>query len=246
MRKTRQNASRRRRRTAVSTGDALSSAAGSADGAVTCASIDHLVLPFQTLAAARERFERLGFLVAPDAVHPFGTGNACVFFADGRYLEPLAVADRAGLQARSADEGHLFVARDAAARAEAWTAAGDFRGSPSAPADALADRERFWRRKPATSGWSISAGRCACRTAAAPNSPSASPSPRPCRRRAELLLLRGAASGRSRTARHYRAIRTARRALPASRSRARGPQALQRLSCRRRRQARLRLATTDR
>jgi hypothetical protein len=29
--------------------------------------------------------------VAADARHPFGTENACVFFADGTYLEPLAL-----------------------------------------------------------------------------------------------------------------------------------------------------------
>ncbi|MEF2550173.1 VOC family protein [Aurantimonas sp. A2-1-M11] len=77
--------------------------------------IDHLVLPFADLAAARQRLAALGFTVAPDAAHPFGTGNACVFFADGIYLEPLAVVDR-DAQARALADGNLFVARDAALR----------------------------------------------------------------------------------------------------------------------------------
>ena len=78
-------------------------------------SIDHLVMPFETLAIARDWFERLGFVVAPDAVHPFGTGNACVFFADGRFIEPLAVVEPVAYDAAK-DEGHLFVERDAAMR----------------------------------------------------------------------------------------------------------------------------------
>jgi hypothetical protein len=35
----------------------------------------------------------LGFTVAADAKHPFGTENACVFFSDGTYLEPLAIGE---------------------------------------------------------------------------------------------------------------------------------------------------------
>jgi hypothetical protein len=73
--------------------------------------IDHLVLPTANLAAARARLPALGFTVAPDGVHPFGTENACVYFAGGTFLEPLAVRDGA-----TADEaiagGNVFVARD--------------------------------------------------------------------------------------------------------------------------------------
>ncbi|WP_394891690.1 VOC family protein [Mesorhizobium sp. AaZ16] len=73
--------------------------------------IDHLVLPTADLAAARTRLSALGFTVAPDGVHPFGTENACVYFAGGTFLEPLAVRDGA-----TADEaiagGNVFVARD--------------------------------------------------------------------------------------------------------------------------------------
>ncbi len=56
--------------------------------------IDHLVLPIVDLDTSRERLGRLGFTVAADARHPFGTENACVFFSDDTYLEPLAVGSR--------------------------------------------------------------------------------------------------------------------------------------------------------
>ncbi|MCR4268824.1 VOC family protein [Nitratireductor sp. ZSWI3] len=74
--------------------------------------LDHCVLPTASLAAARKRLDALGFTVAPDAAHPFGTGNCCIFFADGSYLEPLAVLDEA-LAKEAAAEGNVFVARDA-------------------------------------------------------------------------------------------------------------------------------------
>lgn len=77
--------------------------------------LDHLVLPVGSLAAARARLGSLGFTVAPDARHPFGTENACVFFADGTYLEPLGVASREACEA-SAAGGNVFVARDRAFR----------------------------------------------------------------------------------------------------------------------------------
>ncbi|TPI78132.1 VOC family protein [Mesorhizobium sp. B2-8-9] len=73
--------------------------------------LDHLVLPTRSLDAARSRLASLGFVVAPTGIHPFGTENACVFFADGTYLEPLAVGDaQATEQAIAA--GNVFVARD--------------------------------------------------------------------------------------------------------------------------------------
>ncbi len=73
--------------------------------------IDHLVLPVKDLAVARARLSNLGFTVAPDAIHPFGTANACVFLADGSYLEPLAFANRrqAGMAAKW---GNVFAARN--------------------------------------------------------------------------------------------------------------------------------------
>ncbi len=77
--------------------------------------LDHLVLPVGNLAVARHRLQTLGFTVAADARHPFGTENACVFFADKTYLEPLAVGQREDCEA-AAVAGNVFVARDQAYR----------------------------------------------------------------------------------------------------------------------------------
>lgn len=73
--------------------------------------LDHLVLPVTDLATARSRLSRLGFTVAADARHPFGTENACVYFADRTYLEPLSVGNVADYEA-SARDGNQFTARD--------------------------------------------------------------------------------------------------------------------------------------
>ncbi|TPI08100.1 VOC family protein [Mesorhizobium sp. B4-1-3] len=72
---------------------------------------DHLVLPTGSLDAVRSRLASLGFVVAPTGIHPFGTENACVFFADGTYLEPLAVGNEQ-MADRAIGEGNVFVARD--------------------------------------------------------------------------------------------------------------------------------------
>jgi Glyoxalase-like domain len=77
--------------------------------------LDHLVLPTAGLESARTRLELLGFTVAPDGVHPFGTENACVYFADGTFLEPLAISQRETAEAASL-KGNQFTARDAAYR----------------------------------------------------------------------------------------------------------------------------------
>lgn len=77
--------------------------------------IDHLVLAVTDLATARARLSSLGFTVAPDACHPFGTENACVFLRDGTYLEPLAIGSEADSLA-SARAGNVFTARDRAFR----------------------------------------------------------------------------------------------------------------------------------
>lgn len=102
--------------------------------------LDHCVLPTGSLATARERLLALGFIVAPDAAHPFGTGNCCVFFQNGSYLEPLSVIDSAAASL-AAEEGNVFVARDAAFRA----ALGDegFSAVVLGTHDADADHERF-------------------------------------------------------------------------------------------------------
>lgn len=77
--------------------------------------IDHLVLPVVDLDTSRDRLSRIGFTVASDARHPFGTENACIFFNDDTYLEPLAIGSREEcLQA--AQIGNVFVARDQAFR----------------------------------------------------------------------------------------------------------------------------------
>ncbi len=79
-------------------------------------SLDHLVLSVAGLAAARERLAELGFTVAPQGVHPFGTVNACVYFADGTFIEPLAVGDAEAIKAAVA-AGNSFVLGDRRFRA---------------------------------------------------------------------------------------------------------------------------------
>lgn len=77
--------------------------------------IDHAVLPVESLAAARNRLTLLGFSVAPDGQHPFGTENACVYFKDGTFIEPLAIAQRETCE-ETALKGNVFTARDQAFR----------------------------------------------------------------------------------------------------------------------------------
>lgn len=110
---------------------------------VNARTIDHLVLPVKELAATRSRLSDLGFVVAPDAFHPFGTSNACVFFADGTYLEPLALANRrvAGVAAK---RGNVFTARDLAFR-KARNRQG-FSAIVASSSDAAADHARFKMR----------------------------------------------------------------------------------------------------
>lgn len=72
--------------------------------------IDHLVFPVTTLMLARLRLTGLGFTVAADARHPFGTGNCCVFFRDRTCLEPITILDRT-LADMAAAEGFAFVKR---------------------------------------------------------------------------------------------------------------------------------------
>lgn len=73
--------------------------------------LDHLVLPVASLGVARARLTALGFTVAPDGHHPFGTSNCCIYFADGTFIEPLAVSDEAAIdEAISAQ--NMFVSRD--------------------------------------------------------------------------------------------------------------------------------------
>jgi len=59
---------------------------------------------------ARSRLSSLGFKVAPDARHSFGTGNCCVFFRNRTYLEPITILDRNRADMAAA-EGVTFVKR---------------------------------------------------------------------------------------------------------------------------------------
>jgi hypothetical protein len=77
--------------------------------------LDHLVMPVTNIRIARERLTALGFTVAADARHPFGTENACVFFKDKSYLEPLGVASEEECAA-TAKAGNQFTARNNAFR----------------------------------------------------------------------------------------------------------------------------------
>ncbi|OWV94379.1 lactoylglutathione lyase [Rhizobium sp. R72] len=106
--------------------------------------LDHIVLPVSNIVLARERLGKLGFTVAPDARHPFGTENACIFFADETYLEPLAVASAEPYEA-SAKKGNVFTARDRAFRFRC----GDdgFSAAVFATADADRDHARFLAEK---------------------------------------------------------------------------------------------------
>jgi hypothetical protein len=72
--------------------------------------IDHVVLPVTTLMLARSRLTGLGFTVAPDAKHPFGTGNCCIFFKNRTFVEPVTILDRRAADVAAA-EGVFFVRR---------------------------------------------------------------------------------------------------------------------------------------
>lgn len=73
--------------------------------------IDHLVLPVADINVARARYEAMGFVVAPDGRHPFGTENCCIFFEDGTFLEPIGIAQRETCEA-TALAGNTFTAND--------------------------------------------------------------------------------------------------------------------------------------
>jgi catechol 2,3-dioxygenase-like lactoylglutathione lyase family enzyme len=74
-------------------------------------SVDHLVLPVSDIDVSRARFSALGFTVAANGIHPFGTVNACVFLPDKTYLEPLAIGD-ANVAKAAITGGNVFVACD--------------------------------------------------------------------------------------------------------------------------------------
>lgn len=103
-------------------------------------SVDHLVLPVRDIGVAVRRLEALGFTVAPPALHPFGTQNACVFFQDGTYIEPLAIAEPANYGA-SIEKGDVFTGRDRAFRQHHGQEG--FSALVAKTDDAIADHERF-------------------------------------------------------------------------------------------------------
>ena len=74
--------------------------------------IDHHVLVTRDLDTARSQYEQLGFQVAPDGIHPFGTKNANLYFKNGVMVETLAVGDE-GKYAEAVAVGNTFVCNDA-------------------------------------------------------------------------------------------------------------------------------------
>ncbi len=102
--------------------------------------IDHLVLPVSDLGVARDRLTALGFTVAKDARHPFGTENCCVFLSDGSYLEPLGIANREECE-EAARDGNAFIASDQAFRFRRGVEG--FSGVAMATNDAWGDDRRY-------------------------------------------------------------------------------------------------------
>lgn len=60
--------------------------------------LDHLVLPAIDLGVAASAFADAGFVVTPEAAHPFGTANRLVVF-DRVYIELVGIADPTGIPA---------------------------------------------------------------------------------------------------------------------------------------------------
>lgn len=110
---------------------------------MTARGLDHLVLATAGLPLARKRLESLGFTVAPQGVHPFGTVNACVYLADNSFVEALAVGDADAVKA-AIEEGNSFVAGDHRFR----SACGEegLEAIVLATKDAKADHQRFLQR----------------------------------------------------------------------------------------------------
>lgn len=77
--------------------------------------LDHIVLPVPGLPVARKRFEQLGFAVAPAGRHSFGSENCCIYFANGTFIEPLAIGHRETVEAAIL-KGNPFLSRDMAYR----------------------------------------------------------------------------------------------------------------------------------
>jgi len=78
--------------------------------------IDHFVLVTRNLSDARKHYRRMGFSVAPDGVHPFGTYNANMYFRDGPMIETLSIENHIKYS-EAIEAGNTFVKNDAAFRA---------------------------------------------------------------------------------------------------------------------------------
>ena len=102
--------------------------------------LDHFVFQVDGLDAARSRLSALGFHVAANGYHPFGTANCCIFFADGTFLEPLDVADEAMARA-AAGAGNVFTRHALSFREE--NGAEGFSAFVFATQDAKADHAAF-------------------------------------------------------------------------------------------------------
>ena len=81
----------------------------------TARPIDHVVISLTDLTLARERFTALGFTVAPVAQHNFGTQNTIIAFANGTFIEPLAIGDKRKVD-KHHTKGNQFLVRDRAYR----------------------------------------------------------------------------------------------------------------------------------
>jgi catechol 2,3-dioxygenase-like lactoylglutathione lyase family enzyme len=96
--------------------------------------LDHVVILVRDLAEAETRLGRLGFRPTPRSIHSahMGTANTTVVFADGNYLEALAVLRptennvgvRAVLAEREGPYGLAFKTEDADGAATEFAAAG--------------------------------------------------------------------------------------------------------------------------
>ena len=78
--------------------------------------IDHYVLVAGNLTDSRKCYQQMGFNVAPDGVHPFGTYNANMYFRDGPMIETLAIENH-DKYSKAIKAGNTFIKIDAVFRA---------------------------------------------------------------------------------------------------------------------------------
>jgi len=102
--------------------------------------IDHFVFPVPSLEGIKAPMQRLGFTLAPQAEHPFGTANICLFLASNVYIEFLSLNDEA-LYAQAMKDDVPFI-RDVGSWRKRNGYEG-FAGLAFASQDAYADQTRF-------------------------------------------------------------------------------------------------------